>query len=265
MKFQAATEKPNGYLLVDHKQETSEAQRLKPNPIVPMTINTHEQSNCVQFVMQHFNIMDQNTPKFCSDCGLVFTTPMYLHNHIKKGCPENYHEKSMDEDHKNVKELINEKYDIDDEENIWDDLLKKTWDKNNKLFQNKVNEYMELGLSERKARERASADMERKYVITLMEIYKEYVLLMRHLYNDKLHEEIMASLLQSKETSFEKALSNAVRKHRTDFTDIVITGEEAAVYDINSEENQSDSSDETESSQQSNSHTSDENGSDENM
>jgi hypothetical protein len=260
LKFQVATEKPYGYLLVDLKQETAEGHRLKPNPIIPKTINTDDQINCNQFASQHFNEMDQ---KFCTDCGLVFTTPMYLHNHIKKGCSENYQEQSMDKNAKPIMELINEKYDIDDEENIWDDLLKKAWDKNNKLFQAKANEYMENGLSEKKAREKASTDMERKYAITLMEIYKEYVLLMHHLYNDKLHQEIMASLLEGKETSFQKALNDAVHKHRTDFTDIVITGEEAAVYNINSEESQSDSS--NQSFQQSYSQTTDENGSDENM
>ena len=68
----------------------------------------------------------------------------------------------------------------------------------------------------------------------------------------------MKTILDSIELSFVKVFENAVHKHRADFTDIVISGEEEANYETNSisSDDGSSGSDEEEDDESSDSDTS---------
>ncbi len=93
--YENATVKPHGYLLVDLKQGTKEADRLQPNILEEdKCINraTHlcpPQSEKDSERVHSYNIEEMHNNMFsCDDCGVMLDTIHDLQRHVKKWCSE---------------------------------------------------------------------------------------------------------------------------------------------------------------------------------
>ena len=96
-KYDTATERPHGYLLVDFKQSTKESDRLRPNVLDQMLgIKVQNTSNQVQsdesnrrdHINTSFDEQDIDNMPSCDDCGLVFDSIHDVLKHVKSWCPE---------------------------------------------------------------------------------------------------------------------------------------------------------------------------------
>jgi hypothetical protein len=245
-KYKAAVKKPYGYLLVDLKQETLDCQRLKPNALNGINKVLNQDISHLILRRQRSNIMEQAKVS-CIECGLFFSNPIHLQKHLKRGCPEDmeytvkYSDESLAKKPKFELNTYPDKLDKSiEDKNVWEELVHKSWDKHDDKFAAKVDEYMESGLNEKQARQKASEELYRHYLKNLMQIYKDYVTVMLYLSKDALHNEIWTTMIESNEESFEKALDNAVRKHRSDFVYILDSNEESESENSESEQSEPD-------------------------
>jgi flagellar motor protein MotB len=268
-KFQKATSKPYGCLVVDLKQDTTDADRLKsgqlqgrgppgipayPNRKVVEGIGGEGQpaDKLHQAVVVHNDPSETikeeekegedqlqavnepvNTMNACEHCGVPFQTPFFLKMHQQKGC-------SMDEEECE-----------EDMANPWRGLLQQAFDKHDKLYQEKMADLMEGGTTEKRASQLAARDLLPKYRKSLVQMYKTFLEEMHRLSGSSHHKEVTQMLdwyMTWKGYSFEKSLDITLKKKRRLFEELLDDQEdedteEEAGSEKEEEEQETDSED----------------------
>jgi hypothetical protein len=109
----------------------------------------------------------------CVDCGLLFSYPIHLQKHLKRGyCPNI---EFLNDEPPTKKRKMNSLDDFADDrdKNVWDELLKKSYDQQHDRYFVKIEEYMEQGLDEKHASQKASEDLRNRYVKSLRDVYMD--------------------------------------------------------------------------------------------
>jgi hypothetical protein len=133
-EYQAATERPYGYLFIDLKQTTPEDLRLRTNIFQHIKVHpnynfhsvpdrdiehfsaptglSENHNKCTESLPLIMNERKPNVPQsidclertnFCIDCGSMYATPWDIQRHYKRGCPEA--NSDTDEDHSPSKKI----------------------------------------------------------------------------------------------------------------------------------------------------------------
>jgi hypothetical protein len=235
--FNQATQQPYGYLLVDLKQDTPDRERLKPN-----VINTIKSFDPMQHLHTNSRILQSNIMEYekpsCPDCGALYATPMGVHKHCERGCPQgsalHFGEPPMkkirkllfEEDRDSEEETDDSDEDCETNDTLWSQLLEKRWACHDKEFSHYVEKYENQAFKEELARYKASEDLRQKYTKSLMHIYKEYAKLLWLLNKDPIHRRIMRTVNKKTEKDFDKTLQNAVKRNRRKFEDLVTAADD---------------------------------------
>lgn len=112
----------------------------------------------------------------------------------------------------------------DEGSNAWAWMIQLSYDKHDKLYREKVHEFMDGDVGEKQASQRAFHVLIPKYRRSFMENYKTFVKQMYALDRNSQHREIMHVLdwyMQWKGYNFEKALDITMKKKRQLFQDIL--------------------------------------------
>ena len=212
-KYQEATKKPYGYLLVDLKQETLEHERLRTNVIKGRNELINLQFANSNHTDSNSKVMDIKVKPYCIDCGLLYCSPMDLQRHLKRGCPE-----------ADIKEPPNKKYKQSDDESGWDNLINEAYAQHDDRYQKKVEIYENKGFSNKQAELKASEDLHSKYKKSLTKIYKQYILHMLRLEHNAHHNKIMEDVdyfINEMFYDLEEAVNIAVRKNKDIFEELL--------------------------------------------
>ena len=255
-KFQEATKRPYGYLLVDLKQETLETQRLCTNVLDTKTIYNTTNLNTPQcsFESPSDYIKEMEKMPSCMDCGLCFATSPDLQLHAKRGCPEASDEDNYQTARKRSKIDNRDDDSSDDEssdESVWDYLKANAYADTNKKFITLIDKYIEDGLSEKQARQKARQDLFDRNVKCLMKLYRDGYKISQLLERSTIHADIVKEkdkLIKTKDYDDEEALKCAVKKYKREFKDMIHLDETDSEDSEKSQES-SDYSEETEDSE----------------
>ena len=154
-RFQKATSEPYGYLLVDLKQETQESERLKTNVIkggghihLPQYINSNQGGNISKEIMDTGQKHSSQTGVLNIDCGILFSSPLDVQKHTRKGCIEKPPNK------------IFKVYDSDENEDDsgWVNLINESYEEYDDVYGVKVQQNKQEGCSNEEARGKASEE-----------------------------------------------------------------------------------------------------------
>ena len=228
-KFQKATSKPYGCLVVDLKQETADQERLRTgnglrgegggmqeditpkqetNLLMPKPPGIAAYPDRKDGMQGEGDIRKESDVHTCASCGVLFRSPYFLHLHQQKSCNPD-----------------------DDEEdgNPWAPLLQQAYDEHDKTYRGKVEELMDDGVREENATRQVTHDLMPKYRSSLVNIYKTTVMQIYELDRNKQHEIIMNAVnwyMEWKNYKFDKALDTMLRKKRHVFYEIIEDEEE---------------------------------------
>ena len=233
-KFQKATAQPYGCLVVDLKQDTPDSQRLKSGNVLygegpqkpvqtkPPGIPAYPHKELKGFGLQWMGIKQEPEPvsdhlesgsqpvnimSSCGECGLCFESPYFLKMHQDMGCI-----------------LSSEDDDGEEKTNPWRGLLQQTFDKHNKEYNEKIDDYIEEGLSEKDATQKRFRELIPQYKRSLIQNYKNFLKEMYALSKSSHHKEIMQVLdwyMGWKGYTFEKAMEVTLKKKRKVFEDLI--------------------------------------------
>jgi hypothetical protein len=238
-QFQQATKEPYGYLVVDLKQETPDSDRLLSNILhtkrkdqtcMPQ-LALDSQPDSITYCASKEN-MDINQPSHismqqsdtaipsCIDCGLLFASPMDIQKHVKRGCAENEDEplvkRSKYNNHDKAQEIKNDA--------VWGDMVQEAYNLHDDDYLERVQEYEDEGMTNKKAQRRASDDLHYKYKKSLINIYKKFVLRMHELDNSQYHNDIMVDIhnfMDRNNHDIDSSVRLAIRMNRALFEDIL--------------------------------------------
>ena len=119
--------------------------------------------------------------------------------------------------------LFNDDTDTEDDES-WEKLINDAFETHDDTYQGKIQGYMTDGLSEKKATQKASHDLHKKYRTTLMNNYREIVLSMHSLRGSAIHHNIMEyteKLMNKYGYRFATAFERALKKNKMAFEELI--------------------------------------------
>ena len=250
-KFEEATSKPFGYLLVDLKPTTSESNRLlgnvlqqqlaKTNEVIPTSndINTEQHSAAPYSYQDNPSKQTYENMPSCDDCGVVLDSMHDLQRHIKHWCPENESFKrkrdSKDLDNENpskksASEWIeydggsddsSEDVNIDDNEGYKTilhaaiDTAKDTWDK-------KYDKYVKEGMNEEDAIQQSNQKISPLVQRQFFKRYTELLKLIVPLDKSNVHSDIVRQIQDVVEnnTDDETQIRRILMKNRHQFNEL---------------------------------------------
>ena len=176
----------------------------------------------------------------CSECGVLFSTLYDLQKHVKKGCP-------MDVGNESLEEGDTDESDIDAEESDesgFNRFINKIFEENDDQFQEKVQQIMDKeDISENEAREEAREQMLLKDRALFLRLYKDFLKTELDLKHSHLHKEILneiKDLLEHESLSLEKAISHVLNGKKKKFDELLQSVEETDSDQSDIEESDND-------------------------
>jgi len=277
-EYQAATQKPYGYLFIDLKQNTPESQRLRYDIfqaggyIKPK----YEEMPHLQSVYQSDNISKQSETDSvaiqiapieklhlestkttamatvkenqvsCLDCGSVYASPIDLQRHVKRGCLE---ADSDTEDESPPAKMLaleedteEEQLDDDDDDPAFETFMNDAYDQYDKKYQEKVDQFLNDGLSENEAEKEAAGLLRPKYRKAVMKSYSEFLETLYYMKHSPLHYSVWKAAEEyfDKGKNIQRAVTLAVEDHKHKIGELLHIEES----DSDSDEEEDDSTDE---------------------
>lgn len=240
-EYLAATEQPYGYLFVDLKQNTPEDQRLRStifishmyerqfNPIPAHLPFDHQSVNRAPEPTAPEHIYNQpEAPVLCKpndmtshvsscmDCGAMYATSMDLQCHVKRGCPE---AESESEDHDPPQKKPKTEHEEMDEDNdypAFETLINEAYAKYDDKYSEKIDHFVNEGMSEKQAKQEASEALRPQYRKALMKNYTEFLCTLYYMKQSPLHYKVGRAAEEYMEDgkSVERAIRRAIYDHR---------------------------------------------------
>ena len=158
----------------------------------------------------------------CMQCGALYSTPQALFSHIKI-CDSDM---SSDSDSSS--------------ESGWQDMLQEVYDKNDDLFQNKIQKYQ----GDENARQKVKDDMLPIYKQSLLKLFSKMFLYSQQMENSEHFDKILSDFtyyIREKKYSKGKALRAAIRVNNSIFDELL--DDDDSSDDFSSDDNMSDSED----------------------
>ena len=187
--YQRATEVPHGSLVVDLKQSTPDAQRLRTDIFA-----------------------DEMTKPSCIDCHVEFEDKHDMISHTLKGCP--------------METVSNDGEPAEEDEAAYDELIDAVWKEHNPILQRKVTELMEEDdISEEEAGSVAREQMLHRDKVLFMKKYKDILQFCVRLMGSSLHRAIQEELLRltdKRGLPLEEAITKTLNEHKSEFDSLFV-------------------------------------------
>ena len=209
------------------------------------------------------DLLSEDMPS-CDDCGLLFENIHDLQRHVKRWCPENFSLKRKrgdedDEDQPPSKRfLINPEEKEEEQENqeheVFNYLMKRSKEHNEKQWDQKYDKYIKEGLSRKDARVKTEEKMISKDIKRFSENYGLIILFILQLQNGPIHSEIMRDVKQflSDGHNEQASVKMALNKNRHLLEEGWNEDTDSEKEDVDSEEEEVDSEEDKESQESDN-------------
>ena len=188
--FKSATKEPDGYLLVNLKQDTEDDYRLKTKVIKGVNnLKTGEltagiANGDLAISTEKESTLDRRHCS-CIVCGSIFASSRDVQQHIKRGCPKN---KAPP-----VKKLCMENKDNTDGA-VWDKFVQRVYDRYHDQYVEKVESYKLEGSSNLESREKATRELFLKYRKGITKAYANFFTTMHSMQKSEIHREVMEDI-----------------------------------------------------------------------
>ena len=247
--YQKATAPAYGYLVIDAKPDTPESCRFK-HELFALKESENSESRHSSFGDQTDNI-ENLTMVSCDQCGIMFEDLHDLQRHIQNWCPENPAKRARVELEKEPEEPVKVTYTTEAELPIFEEIWVDAEKINNKLWRQKFDKYIQQGMLEAEAEEKAD---ERFETADEDSFFKRYETLLRQslqLKNGLIHNKILDAIHKYEDEGFalKHAVRKAIRDNKEEIMDM-LNDDDAASDDSDSDSEDSDD-DESESGEES--------------
>jgi len=127
----------------------------------------------------------------CIDCGAVYASSMDLKRHVKRGCPEA--DSDAEEDKPPAKKSA---MDLDDDYNdpAFEDLINEAYDTYDEQYNDRIEKYMQDGMSEKRAKQEASDLLRPKYRKAFVKNYMSFLYTMYLMKHSPIHYKVWKSM-----------------------------------------------------------------------
>ena len=246
--YQKATAPAYGYLLIDAKPDTPESYRFKHQLFV-IKESEKRKSLHSSFDDQTDNTQNLNMVS-CDQCGIMFEDLHDLQRHIQNWCPENPAKRARIEVEKEPEESVKVTYTTEAELPIFEEIWVSAEKANNKLWRQKLDQYVQQGMLEEDAEAKADERFENADEDGFLKLYETLLRQSLQLKNGLIHNKIVDAIRKYEEEGFalKHAVRKAIRDNKEEIMDML--NDDDASDDSDSESDDSDN-DESQSGEES--------------
>ena len=237
--YQNATAPAYGYLLIDAKPDTPESHRFKHRLFAIKEGEKHKSLHS-SFDDQTDNTQNLNMVS-CDQCGIMFEDLHDLQRHIQNWCPENPAKRARIEIEKEPEEPVKVAYTTEVELPIFEEIWVNAEKANNKLWRQKFDQFVQQGMLEEEAEEKADEQFENADEARFLKLYGTLLRQFLQLKNGLIHNKIVDAVRKYEEEGFvlKHAVRKAIRDNKEEIMDM-LNDDDATSDDSSSESDNSD-------------------------